>query len=167
MKCGKKKLKPWASGWVLGPPLRASGQPDAQVVLTYFIFALHETNLVSRFIAKISVKPPKKSKKPDHTQKKNARSPIKTRRRKFRILWQNLETCKLPNILKCIVKLKKNLNIPRNISPKNTPLRGILRLILMVKNGFTKIKLDFDKIAWVIHIWLKKKTLSLYRFHSI
>ena len=60
----KKKLKPL--GHPAGPSGLSSGpraQPDAQVVSTYFIFALHETTLVSRFIAKIFVKPPKNKKK--------------------------------------------------------------------------------------------------------
>ena len=73
MKCEKKKLKPL--GHPAGPSGLRSGpraQPDAQVVSTYFIFALHETTLVSRFIAKIFVKPPKKIKKtnePGHKKK--------------------------------------------------------------------------------------------------
>ena len=50
-------------------------QPNAKVVSTYFIFALHETTMVSRFIAKLSVKPPKISKKINETrsQKKKMR----------------------------------------------------------------------------------------------
>ena len=46
----------------------------------FFFFALHETTMVSRFIAKLSVKSPKNKKQINETraQKKNARSPLNT-----------------------------------------------------------------------------------------
>ena len=48
----------------LGP----RAQPGHQVVSIYFFFALHETTLVSRFLAKILVKPPKRLKKIHETR---------------------------------------------------------------------------------------------------
>ena len=44
-------------------------------------------------------------------------------------------------------KLEKIKNIPPDISPNNTQAREVLRLILTVKNAFTKIKLDINKTA--------------------
>ena len=43
-------------------------QPSHQVVSIYFYFALHETTLVSRFLAKIVVKPPRQLKKINETR---------------------------------------------------------------------------------------------------
>ena len=50
-------------------------QPGGQVVSIYFYFALHETTLVSRFLTKIVVKPPRRFKKIIETrsQKKKTR----------------------------------------------------------------------------------------------
>ena len=63
-----------APRFVLRSGLRSGprAQPSQQVVSIYFYFALHETTLVSRFLAKIVVKPPrrlKKSMKPGHRKK--------------------------------------------------------------------------------------------------
>ena len=62
--------------------LRSGGrtQPGAQVVQIYFYFELYQTTLVSRFLAQIFMKPPKRLKKISETtsQKINARFPSKT-----------------------------------------------------------------------------------------
>ena len=65
----KKKLKQLADP--AGPSGLRSGpraQPGQQVVSIYFYFALHETTLVSRFLAKILVKPPWRLKKIHETR---------------------------------------------------------------------------------------------------
>ena len=48
-------------------------QPSHQVVSIYFYFALHETTLVSRFLAKILVKPPRRLKKIHETRSQKKR----------------------------------------------------------------------------------------------
>ena len=83
MKC-EKKYPPGDSAEPSAPrfALRSGpqAQPSHQVVSIYFYFALHETTLVSRFLAKIVVKPPRRLKKINETrsQKKKIRFPFKT-----------------------------------------------------------------------------------------